>query len=59
MKNLMLLILAGSILAGCAVVPVQVLPGVYVALPVPAITVRPYGYGYNGYYGDPRYRHGY
>jgi hypothetical protein len=57
MKNFMLLIVAGSILAGCAIVPVAVLPGVYVPVPVPAFTVRPYGYGHNGYYGDPRYRH--
>jgi hypothetical protein len=63
MKTLMLMIAAGSVLAGCAIVPVPVGPGVYVGVPVPAISVRPWGYdhrvdGREGY-GDPRYRRGY
>ena len=64
MKNLMLLIFVGSVLAGCAIVPVPVAPGLYVGVPVPAITVRPFGYGHYGHgrdgnYGEARYRHGY
>jgi hypothetical protein len=57
MRSLALLILTSTILAGCVVVPIAGPPGVYVGVPVPAIVVHPYGYGYDGYYGGRGYRH--
>jgi hypothetical protein len=57
MRILALLILTSTILAGCVVVPVAGPSGVYVGVPVPALVVRPYGYGHDGYYGGRGYRH--
>ena len=55
MKILALLILTSTMLVGCVVVPMAGPPGVYIGVPVPAFVVRPYGYGYDGYYGGRGY----
>jgi hypothetical protein len=62
MKTLIALVMAGAVLAGCAVVPAEPGPVVYAApvavAPPPVVVVRPYGYYRYGYYHRAPYWHG-
>jgi hypothetical protein len=55
MKTPAMIVIAASVLAGCAVVPYEPAPAVYAA--PPAVVVQPYGY--YGYYGGGWRRHRY
>jgi hypothetical protein len=56
--TLALLAVACAALGGCVAVPVEPGPVVYAAPAPAAVVVRPYHYGYGGYYRPPYWRGG-